>query len=185
MSKLIRLSLLLQPTPPHSGLRTSPLMRFSFATKSFCKTKSDFPFASLEPFSDFKNVQVYFRSDANRIHRHGSLFTALQVGGKILFSNSVRSWRMKGKVAPAALQQELEDFEDFRQNPTGSRLQSHHSQSLQRADSDFLCVKFVKIHTLMNSDITKTLLSKAAPRISLPAQNHCNDRADCDCVRFG
>ena len=54
-------------------------MRFSFATKSFCKTKSDFPFASLEPFSDFKNVQVYFRSDANRIHRHGSLFTVQSV----------------------------------------------------------------------------------------------------------
>ena len=88
---------------------------------------------------------------------------------------------MKGKVAAAALQQELEDFEDFRQNPTGSRLQSHHSQSLQRADSDFLCVKFVKIHTLMNSDITKSKLSKAASWISLLAQNHCNDRADCDC----
>ena len=50
-----------------------------FCQKSFGKTKSNFPFSSLQPFSDFKNVQVYFRSDANRIHRHGSLFTVQSV----------------------------------------------------------------------------------------------------------
>ena len=50
-----------------------------FCHKVFLQNQIRFPFSSLEPFSDFKNVQVYFRSDANRIHRHGSLFTVQSV----------------------------------------------------------------------------------------------------------